>query len=156
MLFHIVGFRGRTRPNLLRQESTSLICALRILYQMLADQNRWKDKELIETRLTKLVSNSLNYFVSLSSEIHRDSWMGALLLMFTGILQLPTDQVSMYVYTHAHTYTYTHTLQFKHHVSVHYEELCSLLTMELKIEVRRVLYTLFVRIGHEFPIIEKI
>ena len=47
------GFRGRTRPNLLRQETTSLTCALRVLYHMLADGEREGDYHLIEERLLR-------------------------------------------------------------------------------------------------------
>ena len=47
------GFRGRTRPNLLRQETTSLGCALRILYRMLADGERADDYLVIEERLLR-------------------------------------------------------------------------------------------------------
>ena len=83
---------------MLRQESTSAVCTLRILYQMLADQNREKNHKSIETRLLNLVSTSLSYFLSLSSEIHKDSWTPALLLIFTRILQLPTESVSAHVH----------------------------------------------------------
>ena len=47
------GFRGRTRPNLFRQETTSLGCALRILYRMLADEERADDYLVIEERLLR-------------------------------------------------------------------------------------------------------
>ena len=46
--------------------------------------------------------------------------------------------------------------QFQHHVSVHYQYLCSLLTLELKYEVRSLLRRIFVRIGHEFDIIQRV
>ncbi len=47
------GFHGRTRPNLLRQETGSVACALRILYHMLGDEERTADYDIIETRLVR-------------------------------------------------------------------------------------------------------
>ena len=88
-----IGFRGRTRPNLLRQETTSMSCALRILYHMLCDENRVDDRQVIEERLLDLVNGGLDYFIALSSELHRESWTPVLLLIFSRILQLPTDKV---------------------------------------------------------------
>ena len=70
-----------------------MMCALRILFQMLADESRSVDYEPIESRLLQLVGASFEYFLSLSSEIHRESWTPSLLLIFMRILQLPTDQV---------------------------------------------------------------
>lgn len=71
-----------------------MVCALRILYQMMADESRDSDHELIESRLLKLVGGSLEYYLSLSSEIFRESWGPGLLLIFTRMLQLPSDQVN--------------------------------------------------------------
>jgi len=35
-----VGFKGKMKPNLLKQETQSLACALRILFRMYADDQR--------------------------------------------------------------------------------------------------------------------
>lgn len=45
------GFKGKSKPNLLKQETSSLACSLRILFRMYSDlqlQDSWKD---IQTRL---------------------------------------------------------------------------------------------------------
>ena len=89
----LIGFRGRTRPNLLRQETTSVLCAIRILYHLLLDENRSSDYEAIESRLLTLVNGALEYFLLLTSEVHRESWTAVLLLMFTRMLQLNGKQV---------------------------------------------------------------
>ena len=60
---------------------------------MLADESRSIDYESIESRLLRLVGASFEYFLSLSSEIHRESWTPGLLLVFIRFLQLPTDKV---------------------------------------------------------------
>jgi len=36
----IAGFKGKMKPNLLKQETQSLACALRILFRMYADDQR--------------------------------------------------------------------------------------------------------------------
>ena len=88
-----VGFRGRTRPNLLRQETTSIMCAVRILYHLLADEKRASEYEAIESRLLGVVNGGLEYFLLLSSEVHRESWTPVVLLILIRILQLQPDQV---------------------------------------------------------------
>ncbi|CAI8039439.1 Brefeldin A-inhibited guanine nucleotide-exchange protein 1 [Geodia barretti] len=120
------GFRGRTRPNLLRQETQSLVCSLRVLYHMLEDEER-------EESMTA-VTRALGYFLLLSSEMHRESWTPVLLLIFTRLLTL-------------------HHHQFKQHVSACYHHLCDLVTMELKFEVRSLLRRIFIRIGRDFQIV---
>lgn len=45
------GFKGKSKPNLLKQETSSLACSLRILFRMYSDpqlQDSWTD---IQTRL---------------------------------------------------------------------------------------------------------
>lgn len=43
----------------------------------------------------RLVRSALDYFISLTSEGHRSSWQPVLLLLFTRILQLTNDEVTM-------------------------------------------------------------
>lgn len=50
-LFLPSGFKGKSKPNLLKQETSSLACSLRILFRMYSDpqlQDSWPD---IQTRL---------------------------------------------------------------------------------------------------------
>lgn len=88
-----LGFRGRTRPNLLRQETTSVMCAIRILYHLLSDESRQSDYEVIESLLLGVINGGLEYYLLLSSEIHREAWTPVLLLILTRMLQLRPDQV---------------------------------------------------------------
>ena len=69
------------------------MCALRILYHLLADESRIGDFVAIETRLLDMVNGGLEYFLLLSSEVHRESWTPVLLLNLTRMLQLKPDQV---------------------------------------------------------------
>lgn len=52
------GFKGKSKPNLLKQETSSLACSLRILFRMYSDpqlQDSWPD---IQTRLLLWVKHS--------------------------------------------------------------------------------------------------
>lgn len=47
----VSGFKGKSKPNLLKQETSSLACSLRILFRMYSDpqlRRSWPD---IQTRL---------------------------------------------------------------------------------------------------------
>lgn len=71
------------------------MCAMRILYHMLADEDRMENnQEIVEKRLLELVNGGLKYFLQLTSEVHREAWIPVLLLMFIRIMQLHSDQVS--------------------------------------------------------------
>lgn len=71
----------------------SIMCAIRILYHLLSDENRSADYNAIQSRLLKLVNGGLEYFLLLSSEIHREAWTAVLLLILTRMLQLDPEQV---------------------------------------------------------------
>lgn len=50
---HFEGFKGKSKPNLLKQETSSLACGLRILFRMYTDESRrdaWKE---VQRRLLK-------------------------------------------------------------------------------------------------------
>ncbi len=56
-----VGFKGKSKPNLLKQETSSLACSLRILFRMYSDtqlQDSWPD---IQTRLLQWVQSSASF-----------------------------------------------------------------------------------------------
>ena len=72
-----------------------MACAVRILYHMLGDENREDDHQVIEERLLQLVNSGFEYFLLLSSELHRESWTSVLLLIFSRILLLTTDEVTV-------------------------------------------------------------
>lgn len=87
------NFKGSVKPNLLKQEAQSLACVLRILFKMYSDESRRDDWPRIEQRLISVSKEALEYFISLSSEAHRDSWTSLLLLVLMRILKMPDDRV---------------------------------------------------------------
>ncbi|XP_036446797.1 brefeldin A-inhibited guanine nucleotide-exchange protein 2 [Colossoma macropomum] len=127
------GFKGKSKPNLLKQETSSLACSLRILFRMYSDQRlqeAWPD---IQTRLLLVCSEALAYFISLTSESHREAWTSLLLLLLTRTLRLSDDK-------------------FKPHASCYYPYLCEMMQFDLIPELRAVLRRFFLRIGSVFHI----
>ena len=132
------------------------MCAVRVLYHLLADENRSGEYAAIEGRLLGLVNGGLEYFLLLSSEVHTESWTPVLLLILTRILQLQPHQVcsaqmkvcSIIIIDLFHS-------QFKHHMSYHYHLLCQMLSLDLKYEVRALLRRVFTRVGLEFGIVDQ-
>lgn len=117
------GFKGKTKPNLIRQERTSLACTLRILFRMKDQQD---NAERVDALLYSVCLNALSYFSSLTTETHRDEWTPVLLLLLVRILRLDDK-------------TFT-TLTRKLHTP-----LCDLLLFEVKPEVRLLLRRYFLR-----------
>uniref|UniRef100_A0A671WUV1 ARF guanine nucleotide exchange factor 2 n=1 Tax=Sparus aurata TaxID=8175 RepID=A0A671WUV1_SPAAU len=127
------GFKGKSKPNLLKQETSSLACSLRILFRMYSDvqlQDSWPD---IQTRLLLVCSEALAYFISLTSESHREAWNSLLMLLLTRTLRLSDDK-------------------FKPHASCYYPHLCEMMQFDLIPELRAVLRRFFLRIGSVFHI----
>lgn len=88
------GFKGSVKPNLLKQETQSLACVLRILFKMYSDENRRDDWTEVELRLINVCKEALEYFLALQSEAHRDAWTSLLLLVMTRLLKMPDQRVS--------------------------------------------------------------
>ncbi|XP_062871956.1 brefeldin A-inhibited guanine nucleotide-exchange protein 2 isoform X2 [Trichomycterus rosablanca] len=127
------GFKGKSKPNLLKQETSSLACSLRILFRMYSDkrlQGSWSD---IQSRMLVVCSESLAYFISLTSESHREAWTSLLLLLLTRTLRLSDEK-------------------FKPHASCYYPYLCEMMQFDLIPELRAVLRRFFLRIGSVFHI----
>uniref|UniRef100_A0A674BWZ6 ARF guanine nucleotide exchange factor 2 n=1 Tax=Salmo trutta TaxID=8032 RepID=A0A674BWZ6_SALTR len=127
------GFKGKSKPNLLKQETSSLACSLRILFRMYCDrqlQDSWPD---VQTRLLLVCSEALSYFISLTSESHREAWTSLLLVLLSRTLRLTDDK-------------------FKLHASCYYPHLCEMMQFDLIPELRAVLRRFFLRIGSVFHI----
>ncbi|XP_032451671.1 brefeldin A-inhibited guanine nucleotide-exchange protein 1 isoform X2 [Nasonia vitripennis] len=130
------GFRGNVKPNLLKQETQSLACALRILFKMYSDESHRTDWNLVESRLVEVASEALDYFLSLSSEAHREAWTPILLLLLARILKMPDSRFAV-------------------HASSAYAALCEIMCFDLKPELRSALRRFFLRIGPVFRITQQ-
>ncbi|KAM4622378.1 brefeldin A-inhibited guanine nucleotide-exchange protein 2 [Discoglossus pictus] len=127
------GFKGKSKPNLLKQETSSLACCLRILFRMYTDENRRDTWEDIEQRLLNVCSEALSYFITVNSESHREAWTNLLLLLLTKTLKVSDEK-------------------FKAHASKYYPYLCEIMQFDLIPELRAVLRRFFLRIGVVFKI----
>ncbi|NXC20017.1 BIG1 protein, partial [Corythaeola cristata] len=94
MLGISLGFKGKSKPNLLKQETSSLACGLRILFRMYVDESRTSAWEEVQQRLLNVCSEALSYFLTLTSESHREAWTNLLLLFLTKVLKISDERVS--------------------------------------------------------------
>uniref|UniRef100_UPI00358E014C brefeldin A-inhibited guanine nucleotide-exchange protein 1-like n=1 Tax=Myxine glutinosa TaxID=7769 RepID=UPI00358E014C len=127
------GFKGKSKPNLLKQETSSLACSLRVLFRMYTDEKRHDAWDEVQERLISVCSEAFTYFLSLTSESHREAWTNLLLLFLTKILRISDDR-------------------FKAHASSYYPLLCEIMMFDLVPELRTVLRKFFLRIGTVFDI----
>ncbi|XP_011503238.1 PREDICTED: brefeldin A-inhibited guanine nucleotide-exchange protein 1 [Ceratosolen solmsi marchali] len=130
------GFRGSIKPNLLKQETQSLACALRILFKMYSDEMHRADWQLVESRLVEVASEALDYFLALSNEAHREAWTPILLLLLARVLKMPDARFAV-------------------HASSVYPSLCEIMCFDLKPELRSALRRFFLRIGPVFRITQQ-
>uniref|UniRef100_A0A663MYU6 ADP ribosylation factor guanine nucleotide exchange factor 2 n=1 Tax=Athene cunicularia TaxID=194338 RepID=A0A663MYU6_ATHCN len=127
------GFKGKSKPNLLKQETSSLACCLRILFRMYVDENRRDSWDAIQQRLLSVCSEALAYFITVNSESHREAWTNLLLLLLTKTLKISDEK-------------------FRAHASTYYPYLCEIMQFDLIPELRAVLRKFFLRIGVVFKI----
>ncbi|KAF3822521.1 hypothetical protein GH733_007895 [Mirounga leonina] len=130
---HTASFKGKSKPNLLKQETSSLACGLRILFRMYMDESRVSAWEEVQQRLLNVCSEALSYFLTLTSESHREAWTNLLLLFLTKVLKISDSR-------------------FKAHASFYYPLLCEIMQFDLIPELRAVLRRFFLRIGVVFQI----
>uniref|UniRef100_A0A8C2XGZ4 ARF guanine nucleotide exchange factor 1 n=1 Tax=Cyclopterus lumpus TaxID=8103 RepID=A0A8C2XGZ4_CYCLU len=127
------GFKGKSKPNLLKQETSSMACGLRILFRMYTDESRQDAWEEVQRRLLGVCSEAVAYFLALTSESHREAWTNLLLLFLTKVLKISDER-------------------FKVHASRYYHLLCEIMQFDLIPELRAVLRKFFLRIGLVFHI----
>uniref|UniRef100_A0A2K5Y2S1 ARF guanine nucleotide exchange factor 2 n=1 Tax=Mandrillus leucophaeus TaxID=9568 RepID=A0A2K5Y2S1_MANLE len=127
------SFKGKSKPNLLKQETSSLACCLRILFRMYVDENRRDSWGEIQQRLLTVCSEALAYFITVNSESHREAWTSLLLLLLTKTLKINDEK-------------------FKAHASMYYPYLCEIMQFDLIPELRAVLRKFFLRIGVVYKI----
>ncbi|NWX25979.1 BIG2 protein, partial [Notiomystis cincta] len=93
LLVTSAGFKGKSKPNLLKQETSSLACCLRILFRMYVDESRREAWDAVQRRLLSVCSEALAYFITVNSESHREAWTNLLLLLLTKTLKISDDKV---------------------------------------------------------------
>ncbi|CAF4312534.1 unnamed protein product [Rotaria socialis] len=127
------GYRGKAKPNLLTQETHSIACAFRILFRLFSDPKRSDSMDTLKRRILKLTHGSLEYYVTLQSESHRDAWTSVLILIFTKFLKLNEDQ-------------------FKYFSGDIYSIVAETVVFDLKSELRYILREFLLRVGSVFNV----
>ncbi|VDK79873.1 unnamed protein product [Litomosoides sigmodontis] len=91
------GLKGRSKPNLLRQETRSVRTALNILYRLYTDVGRTsvQQKTNIKMKLLRVVENALDYYSELKSEQHRQAWVPVVHLLLEKTDAFSSTQVSL-------------------------------------------------------------
>ena len=102
------GFIGNAKPNLLKQETQSLSCCLRIMFRLYFDKARSDCWDEIETKLLPLCSEVISYFLSLTSEAHGEAWTAVLLLLFTQLERLEEDRLKRFAGLKCKSYSVYH------------------------------------------------
>ncbi|CAH1254723.1 ARFGEF1 [Branchiostoma lanceolatum] len=131
------GFKGKSKPNLLKQETTSLACSLRILFRMYYDEKRRDFWPAVQERLLNVCGDALDYFLQLGSDSHRDAWTSLLILFLTRLNKMDEDR-------------------FRVHAARYYTPLCDAMVFELKPELRFIMRKFFQRVAPAFGITPKI
>ncbi|CAB3982629.1 brefeldin A-inhibited guanine nucleotide-exchange 1 isoform X1 [Paramuricea clavata] len=127
------GFKGQSKPNLLKQETSSLACLLRILFRMYDDETRRDSWQDVEQRMLRICNEALQHFNQLQSASHRDAWTTLLVLIFTRLLRLEDPR-------------------FKIHISSCYPHLCEMIVFDCKLELKLMLRKVLQRIATTFGI----
>ncbi|CAF4730843.1 unnamed protein product, partial [Rotaria sp. Silwood1] len=127
------GYRGKAKPNLLTQETHSIACAFRILFRLYTDSKRNDSMDILKRRILKLAHSSLEYYVTLQSESHRDAWTSVLILIFTKFLKLNEDR-------------------FKYFSGDIYSIVAEIVVFDLKPELRYILREFLLRVGRVFNV----
>jgi len=127
------GFKGKAKPNLLKQETQSLACLFRILFRVYNDSNRQESWPEVEKKLLGVCTEALEYFLNLQSDSHREAWGSLLLLLLIRLLRMSDDR-------------------FRIHASAYYPLLCESIMFPLKQEILSTLRKFFLRVGPAFNI----
>eukprot|EP00117_Sycon_ciliatum_P018371 scpid7307/ scgid0207/ Brefeldin A-inhibited guanine nucleotide-exchange protein 2 len=82
------GFQGKSKINMWKQETQSLLCVLRILFSMLACQQHASCALAVEETLINIWQNAVAYYCTLVSLNHRTEWLPVLLFLIDNLKRL--------------------------------------------------------------------
>ncbi|CAH8564731.1 unnamed protein product [Schistosoma turkestanicum] len=80
------GFKVKAKPNLLKQETHSLSCALRILFRLAEEAS--DIREQADELLDQVILDAFRYYHGLIIDGHRHAWDPCLILIITQLIQL--------------------------------------------------------------------
>ncbi|KAK2727991.1 hypothetical protein QYM36_008460 [Artemia franciscana] len=127
------GFKGNVCPNILKQETLSIDCIFRILFQLYRDQSRQDTWPEVEITLTEIGKDALSHFLMLKSDAQKELWVSLMFRFLTRVHNLNDER-------------------FCTHISHWYPLLCNIMSSDLKPELQSVVRRIFLRIGPVFGI----
>lgn len=80
------GFKVKAKPNLLKQETHSLLCSLRILFRLAEEKTDVQEET--EELLDRVILDALSYYNGLLIDGHRQAWDPCLILIVTHLTRL--------------------------------------------------------------------
>ncbi|KAL5248280.1 hypothetical protein ACHWQZ_G017457 [Mnemiopsis leidyi] len=86
------GFKGKTIPDLQAQETSSLLCSLRILHKIYSDMTRVDEWPKTEIYLHRLTVESFEYYTMLEEDKRRLSWGKIVILMLKKMMLLDDER----------------------------------------------------------------
>eukprot|EP00049_Salpingoeca_infusionum_P023789 m.13862 g.13862 ORF g.13862 m.13862 type:complete len:1705 (+) comp6055_c0_seq1:251-5365(+) len=105
------GFmKNRSKPNLFKQETMSLGCAIRIMFRIYESDDRKEVHDEVEERLLSVCTNTLDIYLTTVSVETRDIWTPLLCLIIREIMNMNDER-------------------FEKHATAHYEALCECITL---------------------------
>lgn len=105
------GFmRNRSKPNLLKQETTSLACALRILFRMYESEARSAIWPRVEQRIIEVCGSTFDHFLTVVTRETREIWAPLVVLLLREMLALEDDR-------------------FQRHAAIHYDRVGECITL---------------------------
>ena len=107
------GFmKNRSKPNLLKQETTALGCALRILFRIYEAGSRADVRKEVEKRLLQTCTTTLDHFLTDIAKDTREVWTPLMCLLIRELLALPDDKFAVHGQAHYSAFTECITLSF--------------------------------------------
>eukprot|EP01135_Chromosphaera_perkinsii_P000995 Nk52_evm9s156 gene=Nk52_evmTU9s156 len=115
-------------PNLLKQETSSVGCMLKILFRLYGDEDCHEIWPLVEKRIIGVCEEVLDIFSTINSEKQREIWTPVVYLILNALANFNDER-------------------FGKHVIIYYKYLAECMFFELKPDVRARLRDVFLRIG---------
>eukprot|EP00730_Choanoeca_flexa_P014367 TRINITY_DN6260_c0_g1_i1.p1 TRINITY_DN6260_c0_g1~~TRINITY_DN6260_c0_g1_i1.p1 ORF type:complete len:1256 (+),score=488.56 TRINITY_DN6260_c0_g1_i1:453-3770(+) len=111
------GFmRNRSKPNLLKQETTSLGCSLRILFRMYEAEARQDMWESVETRIEEVCTQTLSMFLSTVTAETREIWIPIVNLILREVVSMPEERFEKHSKLHYLAFAECMTVAFDSHL----------------------------------------
>jgi hypothetical protein len=94
------AFKGKCKPNLFKQETNSLHCALNILFRLFAQVGTEGEAKEYRDRIVRLVNRAVDYYLEIHAEHHRNAWFSVIQLILNRTNELPDHRFKQLGHTY--------------------------------------------------------